>query len=78
MSERSIPTEVGDAVTSVGVGGTRDELRIVGTTGTTLGAVGRVVGPAGGAQEAALPQRASDDNNEKARMYKGSYHARRA
>src|SRR5687768_12489104 len=40
VRERSMPTEVGDAVTSVGVEGMRDELRIAGTTGTTRGAVG--------------------------------------
>src|SRR5688572_32512316 len=45
VSARSIPTDVGEAVTSVGVGGTRDELRIVVTTAPGRAAAAGVGGP---------------------------------
>jgi hypothetical protein len=40
VSPRSIPTEVGDALTSVSVGGTRDELLMLLPTGVTRGVAG--------------------------------------
>src|SRR5918992_5270709 len=46
VSPRSIPTDVGDALTSVGVAGTREELRMVVTTGVIRGVVG-ARGPVG-------------------------------
>jgi hypothetical protein len=49
-----MPTDVGEEVRSVGVEGTRDELRIVGTTGTTRGTVAVVGDGTGRAQASAV------------------------
>jgi hypothetical protein len=46
LSDRSIPTDIGGAVTSVPVDGTRDELLIVDPADATRGVTGEASDPA--------------------------------
>jgi hypothetical protein len=61
-----MPTDIGDAVISVGVEGTRDELRIVGRTGITRGTVG-VVGEVTGRAHASVESAAASASVPKKR-----------